>query len=138
MSRNELEWKYASYLATFSDCPSRDAKPRERMAFRFVWNPLAQSSFIPVAFRPPRRANRLSCSHYGLSMFATEAQARTRFAELEEKFPEIRKTAGTHLACVSLTVDHGVQTHENSAGHFDLHEFKGVDLVAFSSVVGLL
>ena len=141
MIENEPEWKYATYLASLSGCPPADAQLRERDAFRFVWDPIDQRGFDPVALRSPRRANRPnqpSCSAYGLSMFTTEWQARDRFGELEEKHPEIRKTIGTHLACVALTVAHGVQTPEKSSGHFDLHEYKDVDLVPVSSIVSPL
>jgi len=68
-------------------------------------------------------------------MFTTEVQARARFAELEEKTREIRKTVGTHLAVVALSPAHGVQTLESLTGHFDLHEYEGVDLVSVSTVV---
>lgn len=71
-------------------------------------------------------------------MFATEAQARARFGELERNNREIRKTIGTHLASLALTVAHGVQTPENSTGHFDLHEYEGTDLVPVSTIVGAL
>lgn len=120
------------------------AQPRERAAFRFVWNPVDSSSFVPVALRisrPPQRTNRRSqpsCSAYGLSMFATEAQARSRFSTLEESNREIRKSVGTHIASVALSTTHGVQTPENSLGHFDLHEYEDSDLVSVSTVVGAL
>lgn len=138
MIRDEPEWKYATYLASLSGCPPTGAQPCERNAFRFVSDPIDGNSFVPAALGPRRRTNRLSCSHYGLSMFTTEPHARARFAELEEKFYEIRKTLGTHLACVALTSDHGVQTAASASGHFDLHEYKDVDLVPVSSIVSPL
>ena len=71
-------------------------------------------------------------------MFATEEQARARFTHLEENNREIRKTIGTHLASLGLTTAHGVQTPENTTGHFDLHEYKDADLVSVSTLVGAL
>jgi hypothetical protein len=144
MIRNMPEWKYASDLASLPGCPPTNAQPRERAAFRFVWNPVEWTSFVPVAIMrpgPPQRTNRRnqrSCSAYGLSMFTTEALARARFAKLEENNREIRKSVGTHLAHVALTMAHGVQTEESSTGHFDLHEYEDVDLVSVSALVGAL
>jgi hypothetical protein len=135
------EWKYSSHLSLHADCPPQEARPYERTAFRFVWNPVTHGSFIPVALKPPRRMNRPSpntCSAYGLSMFATEAQARTHFAKLERMNREIRKAIGTHLASLALTADHGAQTLVSSNGHFDLHEYKDTDLVSVSTIVGAL
>lgn len=143
-ARRVPQWKYASDLASRVDCPPSGSQPRDRTAFRFVWNPIGPDSFVPIAFRPsraPQRTNRRghsSCSAYGLSMFISEAQARTRFAELEEKNREIRKTIGTHLASLALTTAHGVQTPENRDGHFDLHEYQGADLVPVSNLLGTL
>jgi hypothetical protein len=144
MVRNVPEWKYASYLASVPGCPPTGAQPRERNAFRFVWNPIDQSCFVPVALKltgPPQRTNRQnqpSCSAFGLSMFTTEALARARFAKLEEINREIRKSVGTHLAGVALTMAHGVQTQEGHNGHFDLHEYEDIDLVSASTLVGPL
>lgn len=135
------EWKYSSYLVLYPQCPPRDARPAERDAFRFVWDPVDQSSFVPVAIKSPRRTNRPNqdaCSAYGLSMFATESQARIRFGELERMNREIRKAIGTHLASLALTADHGAQTPPGSNGHFDLHEYEDADLVSVSTIIGAL
>jgi len=144
MVSNVPKWKYASHLALVPGCPPTGAQPRERTAFRFVWNPIDLSCFVPVAFRsggPPQRVNRRnqpSCSAYGLSMFTTEVLARARFARLEENNREIRKSIGTHLASVALTIAHGVQTLEASTGHFDLHEYEDANLVSAAVLVGTL
>lgn len=71
-------------------------------------------------------------------MFSTEEKARARFAKLEVRYREFRKSVGDHLASVMLTVMHGAQTPVNVEGHFDLHEYRDVDLVSASVIVGTL
>lgn len=130
-----LDFKYAQSLVDFSDCPPASARRLERIGFRFVWNPVDSKSFSPVALQP--RANRrpLSCSSFGLSMFVSAAQARARFASLEAKVHGAREKFGDHLAAVELMPEHGLQTLEDLNGHFDLHEFVGVDLPQVARIV---
>jgi hypothetical protein len=108
-----------------------------------VWT-INPESFVPVALMPNKRphwkghANKPSCGALGLSMFLTEEQARTRFAEMEEERPEIRKTTGTHLAEVNIMPFHGRQDAPKPNGHFNLHEYAGTDLTAWASMIGAL
>ena len=79
-----------------------------------------------------------SCSDCGLSLFETEEQARARFANLVKVRPNITKKIGDHLARVALAKAHGVQTNSNEEGHFDLHEYDGVDLARVTALIGPL
>jgi len=71
-------------------------------------------------------------------MFETEDQARAEFKGLLENHPNIRKLIGDHLARVALHREHGRQTETDETGHFDLHEYDGVNLVTVSLIVGTL
>ena len=94
--------------------------------------PSYQNSFLPVALINPKRFMNASdakkCSSWALSMFLSEQHATNFFKKLEITVKNARKTLGDHVAELSLTANHGFQTTADNKGHFDLHEFDGVNL----------
>lgn len=78
------------------------------------------------------------CDWCGLSMYTTERKARAQFAFLLGKFPSARTRYGDHLAEISLTQHHGVQTRPRRNGHFTLYEYDGIDLVRLACLTGPL
>lgn len=131
--------KYASEFKSITDCPPPAAAARDGSAWRFVFDPVNEDSFIPAALQPSRPAGKATCcSEWGLSMFTSETKATKRFQELVKSVPNIRKRIGTHLAKGNLTSDCGLCTEAGSNGHFDLHPEKGADLPARFSIVGEL
>lgn len=139
--------KYQAEFVQFNltgKCPPASAVEMTRTAYRYVWNPIGQESFVPVALMPNKRANRKNpnkkpkCGDLGLSMFLTEEQARARFAELIESFTSFRETTGSHLARVHLLPDHGRQELPGDNGHFNLHEYVDSDLTTCCDLVGAL
>jgi hypothetical protein len=134
------KFKYATtFLTKVKDCPPPQAIEAERIAFRFVSNPIDQSSFeVNAKLIPDRFAESPCCSACGLSMFTTEDEARIFFAKMAEKFRNFRKRSGGHLAEIALTKAHGVQTKPTKNGHFDLHEYVGVNLIPVAKAKGPL
>jgi hypothetical protein len=71
-------------------------------------------------------------------MFETEEQARAAFAKYERDFKNFRIRNGDHLGEIALKKNHGVQTDSDEEGHFDLHEYAGVDLIPLVVLRGQL
>ena len=140
----EIEYKYKEELAALGGCcPPADASPVDMVAFRYVKDPVSAQCFLPVALKDPRRvldekAHGAKCSMYGLSMYSSEASARTRFLALERQIKQIRKKIGSHLARGTLVPSDGVATHPNHAGHFDFFEIASSTVENRFEVMGRL
>ena len=126
-----MTYKYQAEISAIKNCPQNSSKGNN-MGYRFVKTPVNQDSFLPQAKLYPNRfvsANDyIKCSSWALSMFLSEQQAIDFFKKLEITARNIRKTLGDHVAELQLTPTHGSQTNANQSGHFDLHEFDGVNL----------
>lgn len=127
-------------MSGLCDCPPGDAgAPRDGVAYRFVHAEQTDPrNFLPPAkLSPSRWINRApECSDYALSMFLSVAQATRFYDELAQTYKKIRLTIGTHLAEVTLAATDGLATPADPDGHFDLHEYVGVDLQPRSSHIG--
>lgn len=125
--------KYSSDLCHITNCPPQSSVSVQRQAYRFVFEPICEKSFIPQGKKSPQRIskenkNTAKCSLLGLSMFSDEESAKQRFIQLKKFCKNIDKTIGTHLAAGIIKPDHGVSTSPDQNNHFDLFEFSGVDL----------
>ena len=127
------QMKYASDLCTLSNCPPIGCKSIKKEAFRFVFNPICEKSFTPQGKKNPQRVSKSTnnserCSLLGLSMFESEDCAIKRYKYLKKMVKNINKTLGSHLAKGTIQPQYGLITHPNNYGHYDLFEFKDVDL----------
>lgn len=125
--------KYNVDLCAINDCPPLTSERVQRQAYRFVFNPICEKSFIPQGIKKPQRVSGSTndverCSLLGLSMFIDEEKALTRYQELKSKFKNINKLIGTHLAAGIIEPKHGLITKPNKQGHYDLFESKDIDL----------
>lgn len=127
-----MELKYAQIINKIEDCPPIKAAPVSADGHRFVHSSITdQRNFLPAAMLNPRRKFKDShecCSGMALSMFDTKERAKTRYSVLRRMIRSIHQTIGTHLAKGTLTSEDGIATSPTSGGHFDFHEFDGVDL----------
>ncbi len=119
-------------------CPPRQANEAERVGFHFVFVPVDARSFEVFAPRKNRFGENGCCSDCAVSMFETEEQARAAFAKYERDFKNFRIRNGDHLGEIALKKNHGVQTDSDEEGHFDLHEYAGVDLIPLVVLRGQL
>lgn len=133
--------KYATYLNTIENCPSTKCSPKSGVAYRFVYEDLHHPhNLLPAALirQRPYGTPEQRCSAYALSMFRSESEARSRFAQLEKHTRNLREKIGSHLASVVLCPNDGVASSIASNGHFDFFESAGVDLVPRLTLVGAL
>lgn len=132
--------KYKNELVHLSDCPPKDDKYLYDIAYRFVFSPITQDSFIPQGIKSPSRIsnannNEGKCSLLALSMFISEESAVQRFNQLMKNHKNIKKSLGTHLAKGFILATDGLQYKANSMGHFDFHECSNANLVSQFSIV---
>jgi hypothetical protein len=126
-------------LNGIDNCPPDDAVPRERVGFRFVFDPIDSRSFeIPAERDTDRFASTPTCRQCGLSMFLTADLARSFFRRKSRKHKKFGELLGDHLAKIALTIDHGVQTDADEDGHFAFYEYEGADLALVTVMVGPL
>jgi hypothetical protein len=133
MAASQKKFKYETDLLVIDPdrktCPPSHAAERSTVAFRWVGRPMNDRHFLPPGKLSPSRINKpgsANCGLLALSFHTTLDNSIFAFLELEKSFTNARRMIGDHVAEGSLSPDHGVCTHVNRAGHFDLHEYKGV------------
>jgi hypothetical protein len=136
-----VEYKHKRFLQEIknAECPPSEARETDRVAFRFVSNPIGEDSFAPHAqLKTQEFKDDPRCEWCGLSMYTTEQKARAQFAFLLEKFPNARIRYGDYLAKIALKRHYGVQTHARRNGHFTFYEYYGIELGSLACLVGPL
>ncbi|WP_422008385.1 hypothetical protein [Roseivirga pacifica] len=115
-----------------SECPFNQAEKKNLFAFRFSSSdPSDSENYIPkfkldVPKRTEGQEGKLSCGHFGLSMFDKKENANKVLASFT---PKIKKKRGwTHLSKGRLTEELGVCTEISKSGHFDFFEEQDTDL----------
>lgn len=140
--------KYSSHLEKLNlknECPVNIAKEEDTEAFRFCNKDIKDpDNFLPQAIkainnnRPPIR--RLTeddfCDDYALSLFITEEFARKKFNSFTNRTKDL--LGYTHLAKGNIVKTDGRNTPINIHGHFNLHEYMGVNLINRFIMVGKL
>lgn len=134
-------YKYQDFIDKTEHCPPQTCTPAEGSAYRFVFESMEESSFIPVIVKTPSRIfknDTEKCSAFALSMYETELQATKAFDSLQRRFKNIKQSIGSHIAKAVLTSSMGNKTTSNHQGHFDLYEFRDTSLPTHFEIVGTL
>ncbi|MCQ8870101.1 hypothetical protein [Vibrio splendidus] len=131
--------KYQTELLSVANCPPQACSPQNIRAYRFVYDPLDSTSFLPQGIKDPARAHKetrvpVKCSLYALSMFTTEQKAIEKYRDLKKFVKNIDKTIGSHLAEGQVTTTDGTMSTPNRKGHFDVFEYSGVDFTNSFSI----
>lgn len=125
-------FKYQKQTENIPNCPPPTCKPMNIEAFRFVFEDMNhRNNFLPVLLINPKRQlskNSVRCSGYALSFFSSSERAKNQYLKLRKRNKNIGKRIGTHIAKGFIDETDGVVSEINKSGHFDLHEFKNVDL----------
>jgi hypothetical protein len=134
-------FKYSVDHTRIGNCPPSNTQAMKATVFRWVFKPdPKEESFKPQAKKDPARKWRDAdhhCCGMGLSMNVTDGGARNLYAALRQRQKiNVVKVLGTHLAAVALTPAHGLCDEPDDHGHFNLHEYVGVDLQPVSRIVG--
>jgi hypothetical protein len=137
-----MVFKYAKQHSGLSDCPPSSYQKIAADSFRFVASdPPTPNDFLPVALRPdhpPFDDDTLRCQSFGISLFASEASGREKFAKLRKNAPLIHKKVGTMIAGGKITPADGLASKAAKHGHFTLHEFASAALHTAFKVIGPL
>lgn len=127
-----MSLKYNAYHQACSDCQLANTAPVSNVvAFRFVRDGVpTKEDFLPPAIEQPTRgfpSGRMRCSAYALSFFTSLANAQAahkKIAKQSKNFADKKK-------CVAETVldsNFGKAGPVDRKGHFDLHEYKDVEI----------
>lgn len=135
--------KYCVDLCAISNCPPSTSESVQRQAYRFVFNPICEKSFIPPGKMSPQRVSKATkdadrCALLGLSMYVSKEKALNRYKYLKKNHKNIDKLIGTHLAKGEIEPKHGLTTKPNNQGHYDLFESKGVELSSDFKIISEL
>ncbi len=115
-------------------CPPEDFEERETVAYRWVFETIADElNFVPQYLKNPRRfklkEDRIKCIALGLSFFDSEKNARWRFEDLKKTLPEdVWHRMEKNIASGTLKPDFGVHNEPNHEGHFTFYPFEQIDL----------
>ncbi|MBX3199420.1 MAG: hypothetical protein KF850_19935 [Labilithrix sp.] len=109
-----------------ADCPPGGCREASGVVFRFVHNPLSANDFLPTAPDIPARLNQ--CKAWGLSLYASAAQARAAYKANIASRPKLVTRIGDHLAVGTLQPAHGLMHGPARDGHITFHEHATVRL----------
>ena len=126
--------KYQSEMCNIDNCPPSNSIQEQLNAYRFVYDPINEKSFLPQGVKSPKRMNNsndnMKCSLLALSFFSSEESAKARYASLKKKIRNINKTLGSHIAQGVLSPSDGQRSEIcTRSGHFDFFEKQGVNLI---------
>lgn len=119
--------KYRAFLKETNDFGNRPLFISQRAVYRFVHSDLdAVENFLPVGLLPPRiqkaqQEHKKACN-FSLSVYVTEQQMRSKFAELKNDYPMIINRIGDHFTSFLINKEAGCHTLSGYNGHLELHE----------------
>ena len=132
-----MEFKYAEEHSLLScDCPPKDELKQEDITgYRWVHEDLSH----PNNTLPPNKTDlnrvkkaepcHMKCENYALSFFKSASKAENRLKKLIEGRPLFVERAGNSIAECELKASDGmISKPSRNSGHFNLHEFKDVNL----------
>ena len=96
-------------------------------AFRWVFEDCDEKSFIPMAINNPNKYKNV-CQGWALSFFDNQENAKNRLLEIVNHRKLIFKKLVTHIAEGNILENDGVANSPNNYGHFDLFEYKDINL----------
>jgi hypothetical protein len=129
-----MKFKYARFITPLTNCPPGDCKPADTVAYRFVFDDLndrrnfAPSFIIEPSRHRPSTPAKVCCSGYGLSLYDSLPNAEAAYRKFAANFLKFEERVGTNIAEGNISKTDGVVTPPNHEGHFDLHEYEGVQL----------
>jgi hypothetical protein len=139
ISMQSKKYKYQDSLDLFPNCPPNSYRNIEIECFRWVFKNNISDSFIPMNLikEPPPRMlddSDLICKGYGLSLFDTFENGRSRYENLYKRkrgisHEDFINEKGNSIAMLEMNGSEGVYGDLNTEnGHFTLHEYEGTDL----------
>lgn len=133
MTKHKYSDKHKDIHKTHADCPPLNAIESERMAYRWVKNPISEDCFLPQAIRNPSKLHNatkpeMRCSCWGLSFHDSLESSMRVFRGISKTAPMFRKHVGGWVAEGKIKKTDGVCTPASNHGHFDLHEYNSVEL----------
>jgi hypothetical protein len=118
------QFRYRDRLRACSDqpCPCERYRPRERVGYRQVHEPLQHDDFHPPAVKPGRPPSR-KCSAHAVSFYTTPKAVRKSIERAKANY-DVDTRYGTRIVAVTVRPHDGLcskpsQKHK----HFDLHEY---------------
>lgn len=136
---NSNKFKFQNYLDLFPNCPPDSYKNIDIQCFRWVFKDNISNSFAPMNLikGPPLRIlddGDLMCKGYGLSLFDTFENSRSRFENLYKRkrglsHEDFTGEKGDSVARLHMNGNEGIYGDMNTVnGHFTFHEYEGTDL----------
>ena len=128
-NRYMKELKYQEKIKQLDCNLSGFSEKKHIEVFRWVFENCDENSFLPVYYyNHNREQNEKNCRGWALSFFNTQTNAKRRLLQIAMHKKKIFKKLGTHIAKGSIVENDGISNNPNDNGHFDLFEYKGVNL----------
>lgn len=126
--------KYQTEMCKIANCPPSNGIEEQQIAYRFVFDPIDEKSFIPQGVKNPSRVDntleKRKCSTLALSFFISEESAKDKFYALSKNSKNLHKTLGSHIAKGVLNTTDGYRTKIcKKSGHFDFFEKKDANFL---------
>jgi hypothetical protein len=120
-----MDLKYKDAIERLG-CDLEEFSEREnRNAYCWVFEGISSDkNFVPRAIT----TGRDECGSWGLSFFETLEQSKNRIKYICRKSKTLHLKLGTHIANGRLLKTDGISDNCNPEGHFNHHEYPGIDL----------
>ncbi|MFV8369208.1 hypothetical protein [Flavobacterium sp. LB2R40] len=103
-----------------------------RWSFQDINDP---KNFIPMAKDPNNSSSRRKCGGWALSFHVTEEASIELWQKLNDMKPNYYKKIGTHIAKGQISKSDGKCSETDKYSHFNLIEYKNVDLKVQFTIV---
>jgi hypothetical protein len=142
------KFKYSEFISSLKfneraiECPPKNCRGINSTVFRWVFESLEEKdTFLPQILKPniPRKHYKDEeqfCNDYALSLFKTFEDAIATFKSLNSTVRE--KIGYKNIAEGVVDVSDGVATSVEWNGHFNLHEYEGVDFTGRFTIIDKL
>lgn len=111
---------------------------QERVAYRWVHSDINDKrNFVPRPLLMPNYSIK-DATDWSISIFNTEENAIKRLQELNKIKPKIYKKLGSCIAEGNIRIRHGICDIPATSGHFNLMEYKGVDITPEFRIITIL
>lgn len=139
MEATELKYKSDILKHAPIGCPPINAIQNNIDAYRFVKSSIDDNDNFKTHInlgRLPRQTHtvHIKCSHCAISLFNSENAAILKFKEVGN-YSSFKSFEYTHLAKGAISKEDGLCTEMSKEGHFDLHEYIGVELKRKFSII---
>ncbi len=121
-----MKYYYKEHIDKLEACPPSEYNTKKCECYRWVFDDISDNrNFLAQADKNPKTLNSKSdfdkCENYALSFHDTLENSQLHFSKLTNRFKNLKKLLGTHIAKGRLEDMDGIGSKNDKIGHFNFH-----------------